>query len=661
MNENHKRRIRATFEHVDTLLRTVTASLSGEETRPPFGRIILDTAPVQRQVIQDYADRTRALMKAAMDRFGIEGVTPSVPASRSACTFITGAEIGIQELEPKALNGYGPVSPEEAQALADTNAELLSTFAEMRAFLGRGRAAGQQAFQDRLPALGALGALLEGLDHAITRHGLVALRPSLDRLVASVVQGTFEIAVFGRVSSGKSTFLNHLLGEPVLPVGVTPVTALVTRVVVGPERGALVRFAQGRSERIGLAELPDFVTEQSNPGNRKQVDSVQITLPSARLGDGVAFVDTPGLGSLAGAGAAETLAYLPRADLGLLLLDASGTPSPEDLAVLGRLVAAGANCQVLLSKGDLLSPQDRAQVLAFAETRLAGELGFAVPVHLVSTVGAEADLAERWLGQSLRPLMASHERLREEVTARKTRLLVEATLASLLGPEGPGPAGEEEDREAWLRRATGALERARRTCGYLPRQLLHRLAAMLAQAAEVGSASLAHPDPAGLLDGIVQAQVQELHRGLLQVLDACRESMDRALGPLPGTPGASALPPPLGMPRLEAPVVQGMRTPFRPPLGFLGRGMRRTAWARHLQATCLPNLRTVLEVHKGRLEAWGLEYLDDLEQEFKARSGPLRAMAVMNRPSREDPAARESLKALEALAAQAFPGMEAVR
>ena len=55
-----------------------------------------------------------------------------------------------------------------------------------------------------------------------------------------------------------------------------------------------------------------------------------VQVPSLRLKQGIVLVDTPGLGSLARRGGAETLAYLPSCDLALLLIDAGTTLNEED-------------------------------------------------------------------------------------------------------------------------------------------------------------------------------------------------------------------------------------------------------------------------------------------------------------------------------------------
>ncbi len=82
---------------------------------------------------------------------------------------------------------------------------------------------------------------------------LVTLAPPQDgRRVAELRrrlrEDRFRILVVGEAKRGKSTFINALIGLPVLPMGVTPLTAVATTVTFGrPERVA-VRFRDGRCE-----------------------------------------------------------------------------------------------------------------------------------------------------------------------------------------------------------------------------------------------------------------------------------------------------------------------------------------------------------------------------------------------------------------------------
>src|ERR1017187_111631 len=144
------------------------------------------------------------------------------------------------------------------------------------------------------------------LEKTITKWQLVEFRTTLEMIVSRLEASSFEIAVFGRVSSGKSSLLNHIAGIDALPVGVTPVTAVPTRLVSGDVTSVIVSLAETRPMSVELELLWEYASEEGNPGNNKHVTSILVKLPSPRLKQGIVFVDTPGVGSLALAGGAET-------------------------------------------------------------------------------------------------------------------------------------------------------------------------------------------------------------------------------------------------------------------------------------------------------------------------------------------------------------------
>jgi len=132
----------------------------------------------------------------------------------------------------------------------------------------------------------------------------------------------------------------------------------------------------------------------------------------------VVFVDTPGLGSPATAGAAETLAYLPSCDLGVVLLDAGSTLNQEDLATLQDLSQAVILALVALSKADRLADGARQRVVDYTRAQIASQLGLQLAVHRVSAHGEHASLIDRWFECETRPLCDRHQ----ELAQRSVRL-----------------------------------------------------------------------------------------------------------------------------------------------------------------------------------------------------------------------------------------------
>ena len=156
-----------------------------------------------------------------------------------------------------------------------------------------------------------------------------------------------------------------------------------------------------------------------------------MELPSDRLRDGVVLVDTPGLGSLATSGAAETLAYLPRCDLGVVLVDAGSTLTEDDLATIRTLYEAAIPASVLLSKSDLLAPEDRDRSSAYISEQIHAQLGLAISIHPVSIQSTHSSFLETWLNDVLLPLYDRHQQLAQESLSRKIGSLREGVVTAL--------------------------------------------------------------------------------------------------------------------------------------------------------------------------------------------------------------------------------------
>jgi len=174
---------------------------------------------------------------------------------------------------------------------------------------------------------------LEDLERAATLAGASAIAREAKALAERVRDGLFYVACIGQFKRGKSTLLNALLGEEVVPVGVVPVTAVVTVVRYGERRRARVRLADETQLEISLAELPEYVTEEKNHENAKGVTAVEVFVPSRLLMGGMCFVDTPGIGSVFSGNTEATKAFVPHIDAALVVLGADPPISADELAI----------------------------------------------------------------------------------------------------------------------------------------------------------------------------------------------------------------------------------------------------------------------------------------------------------------------------------------
>ena len=178
------------------------------------------------------------------------------------------------------------------------------------------------------------------------------------------------MAVFGRFKAGKSSFLNHLTGQAVLPIGVVPLTAVITRLRYRPGKRTEVRFLDGRVETVPVSDIGLFVGENENPENRKQVAAVEVELPELKPFAPLQFVDTPGLGSAFAHNTEVVLNWLPNVGAAIVAVSSDAPLSERDLALLDELRRHTPKIVLLLTKADLLTEAQRVEVLAFVRQQL---------------------------------------------------------------------------------------------------------------------------------------------------------------------------------------------------------------------------------------------------------------------------------------------------
>jgi GTP-binding protein EngB required for normal cell division len=185
--------------------------------------------------------------------------------------------------------------------------------------------------------------------------------------------GRFYVACIGQFKRGKSTLINALLEDALLPAGVPPVTAVPTIVRAG-ERGARVRTASGWRP-IPIEDLGRYVSEDGNPGNTRSVLAVEAFSPSPLLAGGLCLVDTPGLGSVIEANTAATREFLPHVDAVIAVLGVDPPIAADEMTFLAETARQADTILFVLNKADRLSPEQRAEAVAFTERVLCERLG----------------------------------------------------------------------------------------------------------------------------------------------------------------------------------------------------------------------------------------------------------------------------------------------
>ena len=216
--------------------------------------------------------------------------------------------------------------------------------------------------------------LLDRLAGALERFGTDVDPDDLRRFreARDQLEGLFLLVVAGEFNSGKSSFINALLGERVLPEGVTPTTDRINR----------LRYGEEPSEQLLEAYLLDR------------------TYPADLLRE-ITIVDTPGTNAIIRRHEELTRDFLPRSDLVLFVTSADRPFTESERGFLEQIREWGKKIVFVINKIDILTrPEDQQQVLDFVRENASGLLGESPRLFAVSARDAlaarAAGSAEGW-------------------------------------------------------------------------------------------------------------------------------------------------------------------------------------------------------------------------------------------------------------------------
>lgn len=177
------------------------------------------------------------------------------------------------------------------------------------------------------------------------------------------------VSVIGQFKRGKSTLVNGILEEKLLPVGIVPVTSAVTRIRYG-EKSAAVHFENGGLMPVTFEELSDYISEQKNPGNKLGVASVTLHTPSDFLRDSLTFVDTPGVGSVHRHNSDAAYAFIRESDAVIFMLSVDSPINEIEIDFLSRAKDYAAKFYFAVNKIDTVEAGELEVYLDYCQRLL---------------------------------------------------------------------------------------------------------------------------------------------------------------------------------------------------------------------------------------------------------------------------------------------------
>lgn len=262
-------------------------------------------------------------------------------------------------------------------------------------------------------------------------YRLVSLNRQIEACEALFGQDSLiDVAILGQFKAGKSSFINSLIGQPVLPVGVIPVTTVITRLKFGNKPRAVVQRFDGAATEVDLPVVDEFISEAKNPANEKNVEVVDIELPSLEPYAGLRLVDTPGLGSIFKYNTDISEEWLPRVGAAIVAISSDRPLSENDLALIRQLMEFTPRVVLLLTKVDLLSKEQQKEVVQFFRNSLKREFNMDFQILLYSTV-EEKELHKGSFDEFLVGLSKNRDTEFRGILQHKVRSLARQCLAYL--------------------------------------------------------------------------------------------------------------------------------------------------------------------------------------------------------------------------------------
>lgn len=230
------------------------------------------------------------------------------------------------------------------------------------------------------------------LSDFVNQRGDATSADGIRQTIGQFENDRFMVAVLGKAKRGKSTLLNALLGrrdDLVAPIDKLPASSTITRLAWAPREKATVIFRDGRKEAIDFERIRQFVTEEGNPKNSKEVSFVEVEGPFTGLDQDVVLVDTPGAGSIHEHHDQILHAFIPQSDAVIVLVTARMPLDQDELDLLRQVKKADIRKVFFaINKVDECSEQDLDDAIAHNQGVLA-QAGIEVArIHRISAKAA---------------------------------------------------------------------------------------------------------------------------------------------------------------------------------------------------------------------------------------------------------------------------------
>lgn len=223
----------------------------------------------------------------------------------------------------------------------------------------------------------------------------IDISSTLEAAQTEIQKTDYDIVVCGEVKKGKSSFINAVIGDEILPTNTNVATSQVFRITNSKESRYELVFVDGSRESINREQLSKYGSQVDADINGEPIFKdrvlkyIQVYCPIEFLPQGVSLVDTPGLGALYEAHERITNSYVTNAAAVVFITDPSNPIVQQEKKFLEKVYSITSHVLYIMTKRDNYDEGYIVNMVRRDEEILNAEFGKfskkAIEVHPISS------------------------------------------------------------------------------------------------------------------------------------------------------------------------------------------------------------------------------------------------------------------------------------
>jgi len=187
--------------------------------------------------------------------------------------------------------------------------------------------------------------------------------------IAKLQSEQIVVSVIGQFKRGKSSVINALLSEEILPISVLPLTAIPVFIYYGEKYELQIKTKKEVLNFRNIEEIKkvlfEFATEKGNPENKKEVEEIKLFSPSELLKNNIVLVDTPGVGSIYAHNTKAAEDVIPKSDIGVFVVSPDSPFSEVEMNYFKKVLPKIKTSFFVINKSDTVTEMDLEEVKKF--------------------------------------------------------------------------------------------------------------------------------------------------------------------------------------------------------------------------------------------------------------------------------------------------------